>query len=80
MLFWFQNNGNRQQVIIKTQPLGSEWLACAVLLPLTSGESEMLLRTVASQTAVQLRSPTEQEAIDRMALILKNVYGCTLID
>jgi len=80
MRFWFQSNGNRQQVIIKIQPLGSEWLACAVLLPLTPGKPETLLRTGGSKTVVQLLSTDQQEAIDKMANILRNIFGCTPID
>jgi hypothetical protein len=80
MLIQHQTNGTRRQVIIRTRRIGSDWIASAVTLSTTPGEPEGFLRTGASQTAVQLRSPTEQEAIDRMTFILENVYGCTHIE
>ncbi len=80
MLFHHQTNGTRRQVIIRTRRIGSDWIASAVTLPTTPGEPEGFLRSGASQTTVQLRSPTEQEAIARMAFILENVYGCTHIE
>ena len=80
MLFYYQSNGNRRQVTIRTRRIVSDWIASAVTLPTVPGKSEGFLRTGASQTVVQLRSPTEQEAIDRMAFILENVYGCTRIE
>ncbi len=80
MLFWFQSNGNRQQVIIKTQSQGSEWLASAVLFPLTPGKADTVLRMGGSKTVVQLLASDQKEAIEKMATILKNIYGCTPVE
>ncbi len=80
MLFWFQSNGNRHQVSIRTHQQGSDWLATAVILSSAPDQPEEFLRSGSSGTAVQLQSPNRQEATERMALILKNVYGCTPID
>ncbi len=80
MLFQYESNGNRHQVTIRTQPVGSDWLATAVSLSSASDQPEEFLRSGSSGTAVQLQSPNRQEATERMALILKNVYGCTPID
>lgn len=80
MLFQYESNGNRREVIIRTRPQGSDWLATAVLLPVPPAKSEEFLRTGASRCAIQLCSPTEQGAIDRMAFILENVYGCNRIE
>ena len=80
MLVWFQSNGIRQQVIIKTQSQGSEWLASAVLLPLTPGKADTLLRMGSSKTVVQLLASDQKEAIEKMTTILKNIYGCTPVE
>ena len=80
MLFQYESNGIRREAIIRTHPQGSDWLATAVLLPVPPAKSEEFLKTGSTRSAVQLRSPTEQEAIDRMAFILEKVYGCTRIE
>lgn len=77
MLFQYQTNGTCRQVRIRTRQIESDWIAFAVILPTAPGNPEEFLRTGASQTAVQLRSSTEQEAIERMAIILETVYGCS---
>ena len=80
MHFQYESNGIRREVIIRTQPQDSDWLATAVLLPVPPAKSEEFLRTGSSRRVVHLRSPTEQEAIERMTFILENVYGCTSIE
>ena len=80
MHFQYESNGIRREVIIRIQPQDSDWLATAVLLPVPPAKSEEFLKTGSTRSAVQLRSPTEQEAIDRMAFILEKVYGCTRIE
>ena len=80
MLFQYESNGNRHQVTIRTQLVGSDWLATAVILSSAPDQPEEFLKSGSSGTVVHLQSPNRQEAIERIALILKNVYGCTLIE
>ena len=79
MRFQWKTDGETREVVIRTRQLGSDWLASAVLLPTSSKMPVEFLRTGSSGTAIQLRAPTEQEAIEKMALILINAHHCTRI-
>ena len=80
MRFFLDPEGEPREVLNKTHRLGGDWIAAAVLLPNEPGGRETLLRTGSTRTAVQLRSETEEEAIDRMGFILEKVYGCSRVD
>ena len=77
MHFQWKTDGETREVVIRTRQLGSDWLVYAVLLPTSSNNPVEILRTGSSGTAIQLRAPTEQEAIEKMALILINEFHCT---
>ena len=77
MIFEYTNNGHSRRVAVRVHQNGSAWSARAVLLPQRPDEPEEALTRGPTRLPLEFHSPTEREAIDRIAFVLEKVYCCT---